>query len=88
LGLFLKILTKLVITGPGETRLALSVSDLAVKDVLSTNPKGFGGKGFFTVVNQTKDKAVFTPMSRARYKVGPDDDVRGILHVQKAYLFL
>jgi hypothetical protein len=78
----------LVITGSGETSLDRSVLDLTVKDVLRTNPKGFGGKGFFTIVNQTKDKAVFIPMSRSRYKVGSDDDVRGILDVQKAYLFV
>lgn len=83
---FLKILSQLVITRPGKTSFELSSADPAVKDVLRANPKGFGGKDFFGMVNQAKDKVVFPRVRRTGYKICSDDDIRCVFDIQIAYL--
>jgi hypothetical protein len=85
---FLKMLSQLVITRPGKTSFELSFADLAVKDVLSADPKGFGGKDFFGIVNQAKDKVVLLRVRGTGYKICSDDDIRCVFDVQIAYLIL
>ncbi|MBW2566290.1 MAG: hypothetical protein JRE24_05265 [Deltaproteobacteria bacterium] len=84
--LFLKILSKLVVTGSGETGLELSIPQLAVKDVARTNRKGFRVKVFLAIVREAEDKVVLFSMRGARHEVCSDDDMRCVLNIQMAHL--
>lgn len=79
---------ELVVTGAGKTGSEFSPLDLAVEDMVRSNPKGFGGKLFFGIVYEMEDETLRRPVTATPKKVCPEDHKRCVFNIQTADLIL
>jgi len=79
---------ELVVTGAGKTGSEFSPLDLAVEDMVRSNPKGFGGKLFFGIVYEMEDETLRRPVTATPKKVCPKDHKRCVFNIQTADLIL
>jgi hypothetical protein len=82
------MLGELVITWARKTGPEFAPADLAVEDIVGSNPKGFGGKLFLGVVYEVEDKTIFLSVTASAKKVRPEDHKGCVFNIQTADLIL
>jgi hypothetical protein len=82
------MLGELVITWARKTGPEFAPADLAVEDMVGSNPKGFGGKLFLGVVYEVEDETIFVSVTASAKKVRPEDHKGCVFNIQTADLIL
>jgi hypothetical protein len=79
---------ELVVTGARKAGPEFSPADLAVKDMVGSNPESFGGQLFLGIVCEMEDETVFLSITAGTNKVRAEDHKRRVLNIQTADLIL